>query len=75
MHADPGFLNALDPRVRGDYGTKMAELVKEDGILVTVLYPMMLKDGGPPFAIGLTELKRLLMTNAFKPLQLLLAFK
>jgi hypothetical protein len=67
---DHGFLNALDPRVRGDYGTKMAELVKEDGILVTVLYPMMLKDGGPPFAIGLTELKRLLMTNAFKPLQL-----
>ena len=67
---DHGFLNALDPRVRGDYGKKMAELVKEGGILVTVLYPMMMKEGGPPFAIGLTELKRLLMSNAFKPLQL-----
>lgn len=67
---DHGFLNALDSRVRADYGKKMAELVKEGGILVTVLYPMMVKEGGPPFAITLTDLKRLLMTNAFKPLQL-----
>jgi hypothetical protein len=67
---DHGFLNALDPRVRPTYAKKMGELVKESGYLVTVVYPMMIKEGGPPFGITLTELKRMLMANAFKPVQL-----
>jgi hypothetical protein len=67
---DHGFLNALDHRVHDDYGKKIGELVKENGIVVTILYPVMEKEGGPPFAVSIDRVKRIFMANAFKPLQL-----
>ena len=67
---DHGFLNALDHRIHDDYGKKIGELVKENGIVITILYPVMDKEGGPPFAVSIERVKRIFMSNAFKPLQL-----
>ena len=67
---DHGFLNALDHRIHDDYGKKIGELVKENGIVITILYPVMEKEGGPPFAVSIDRVKRIFKANAFKPLQL-----
>ena len=56
---DYTFLCALDPRVHKQWKKKMAELVKVDGELLCVVYPIMDKVGGPPWAMSLEYVEKL----------------
>jgi hypothetical protein len=56
---DYTFLCALDPRIHKEWKKKMSELVKIDGELLCMVYPIMDKVGGPPFAMSLEYVERL----------------
>eukprot|EP00605_Chrysophyceae_sp_TOSAG23-4_P002365 GSChrysophyteH1.ASY1.ANO1.2613.1 assembled CDS len=57
---DYTFLCALDPRVHGRWKEKMAELVKPNGELLCIVFPVMKKSGGPPFQMSLEYVEDLL---------------
>jgi methyl halide transferase len=63
---DYTFLCAIDPSIRLQWITKMSELVLKDGILLTLIFPICNKDGGPPFAMSLDIVEDLLMSNEQK---------
>jgi SAM-dependent methyltransferase len=62
---DYTFLCALPPSLRGSWGEQMAKLVKPNGVLVTLIFPIGDYEGGPPFAVS-TELYTELLSKAFK---------
>eukprot|EP01040_Poterioochromonas_malhamensis_P006220 gene6220-6694_t len=68
---DYTFLCALDPSVREDWARQMANLVKPNGILLTLIFPINVnKVGGPPFAVSLEGVKGLLEPVGFECLEL-----
>lgn len=67
---DYTFLCALDPSIRNDWANKMSEIVKPGGILLTLIFPIVEKVGGPPFAVSLQLLKDLLVPVGFECLEL-----
>jgi len=58
---DYTFLCALHPSVREGWAAKMAKLVKPGGVLLTLVFPICEKEGGPPFAMSLELVEALLM--------------
>ncbi len=60
---DYTFLCALDPSIRSDWAKMMSDLVKPGGILLTLIFPICEKTGGPPFAMSLNIVQELLMTG------------
>lgn len=50
---DYTFFCAINPSQRSDWGRRMAEIVNPGGTLVTIIYPDIEKDGGPPFAVNI----------------------
>lgn len=67
---DYTFLCALDPSVRIAWATKMAQLTKQGGLALTVIYPICDKEGGPPFKMSLELLSELLIPAGFECLEL-----
>lgn len=69
---DYTFLCALDPQIRPDWARKMADLVKEGGVLMTVIFPIRDDENipGPPFTVSLDLYKRLLEPVGFQCLEL-----
>jgi len=61
---DYTFLCALDPTVRGDWAKQMGVLTKPGGLLLTLVFPICEKTGGPPFAVNLQLVEDLLMTGS-----------
>lgn len=58
---DHTFLCALPPSRRAEWASKMAELLRPGGVLVTYMFPLADHEGGPPFALSeqtYTELLR-----------------
>jgi hypothetical protein len=54
------FFVALQPYQRKDWGAQMNALVKPDGLLITLAWPMPLEDGpkdiqGPPFLVEVQD--------------------
>eukprot|EP00605_Chrysophyceae_sp_TOSAG23-4_P000068 GSChrysophyteH1.ASY1.ANO1.70.1 assembled CDS len=60
---DYTFLCALHPSVQQQWATKMTELVRPGGLLLTLVFPICEKDGGPPYAMSLELVERLLTTG------------
>jgi len=56
---DYTFLCALDPRTHKAWKKKMADLVKIGGELLCLVYPVMHKEGGPPWAMSLEYVEKL----------------
>ena len=59
---DYTFFCALHPSLRGAWAEKMFNLLKPGGILCTLIYPIMPRDGGPPFEVS-TELYQQYLVN------------
>ena len=63
---DYTFLCALDPSVRPQWAQKMAELVKPQGELLTLIFPIREPDDkGPPFQVSMELYKELLEPMGF----------
>lgn len=67
---DYTFLCALDPSVRSLWAAKMSALVKPGGELLTLIYPIGNRIGGPPFKVSLDMFPELLGTVGFSCKQL-----
>jgi methyl halide transferase len=57
---DYTFLCALQPEQRPAWAAQMAELLAPGGELVTLIFPIIEKEGGPPFAVSLDTFTQLL---------------
>ena len=66
---DYTFLCALDPSVRTDWAKQMSSIIKKDGVLMTLVFPICEKQGGPPFAVNLGIVEELLVNEGFEKLQ------
>lgn len=66
---DYTFFCAIDPSLRAEWADKMFSLLKPGGILCTLIYPIMPRDGGPPFEVDM-EVYRKLLAPRFSQLQL-----
>ena len=63
---DYTFLCALDPSVRPQWAQKMAELVKPQGELLTLIFPIREPDDkGPPFQVSMELYRELLEPVGF----------
>ena len=49
---DHTFLCALPPSKRQDWASKMTELVRPGGVLITYMFPLAEHESGPPFALS-----------------------
>ncbi len=67
---DYTFLCALDPSIRHLWAQKMADLVKPGGELLTLIFPIGTRSGGPPFAVSLALMEELLLPVGFTCKQL-----
>lgn len=70
---DYTFLCALDPSIRIQWAQKMARLIKPGGELLTLIFPIIDRSGGPPFAMSLELVRSLVEPAGFtcKQLELL----
>ncbi|KAI8371911.1 S-adenosyl-L-methionine-dependent methyltransferase [Blakeslea trispora] len=48
---DYTFLCAMDLHMRPAWGKRYAEIMRKDGILITLMFPIDDHEGGPPFAV------------------------
>ncbi|CAJ1428876.1 unnamed protein product [Effrenium voratum] len=67
---DCTFLCALDPSARTDWARKMGELLEPEGTLITCIFPICDKEGGPPFAMSVPLVKGLLEPAGFRAAEL-----
>jgi methyl halide transferase len=68
---DYTFLCALPPELREDWARKNAELIAQDGVLVTLMFPLgkPLSDGGPPYGLSFAAYEELLGKVGFVVVQ------
>uniref|UniRef100_Q9ZSZ7 Methyl chloride transferase n=1 Tax=Batis maritima TaxID=4436 RepID=Q9ZSZ7_BATMA len=64
------FFCAIDPKMRPAWGKAMYELLKPDGELITLMYPITNHEGGPPFSVSESEYEKVLVPLGFKQLSL-----
>lgn len=57
---DYTFFCALEPELRPLWGSQMANLIKPGGELFTLIFPIMEKPDGPPFAVSFDAYKSVL---------------
>ncbi len=67
---DYTFLCALDPSLRARWASTMKGLLKPDGELVTLIYPLGDYEGGPPYAMSVGLVRGLLEAVGFEPFYL-----
>lgn len=67
---DYTFFCAIDPRLRGQWGSQMARLVAPSGHLLTLMFPlgdvqseMMMPTEGPPFAVSFAAYESVLTSH------------
>ncbi|KAJ3283663.1 hypothetical protein HK104_010280 [Borealophlyctis nickersoniae] len=60
---DHTFLCALPPHLRSDWASKMAELTRPGGVLITYMFPLANHESGPPFALTTEIYEHLLSPN------------
>ncbi|CAK8996684.1 unnamed protein product [Durusdinium trenchii] len=66
---DCTFLCALDPSVRVAWAQKTHSLLKPGGTLLTCIFPICDKEGGPPFAMSVPLVRSLLEPEGFQAVE------
>eukprot|EP00434_Breviolum_minutum_P021863 symbB.v1.2.019296.t1/scaffold1554.1/size111945/2 len=67
---DCTFLCALDPSVRAAWAKKTLSLLQPDGTLLTCIFPICDKEGGPPFAMSVPLVRSILEPEGFQAVEL-----
>jgi SAM-dependent methyltransferase len=57
---------AIDPKRRTEFVNLISRLLKPGGLYISLAYPLTQKQGGPPFAVTVSELVRLFQERGFK---------
>ena len=67
---DYTFFCALDPGMRDDWSTSWSNLLKDNGLLITAIFPIVPgKTGGPPYSVNLDMYKQYLEPKGFELLE------
>lgn len=67
---DYTFLCALDPSIRSDWADHMVSLLSPGGELVTLIFPIVEKEDGPPYAVSEAIVAGLLETRGLEAVRL-----
>jgi len=62
---DYTFLCAIEPSMRKPWVTRMKKLLKPGGELITLIFPIESREGGPPYAMSIDLVKNLLEPEGF----------
>eukprot|EP00588_Corethron_pennatum_P003261 CAMPEP_0194284580 /NCGR_PEP_ID=MMETSP0169-20130528/27917_1 /TAXON_ID=218684 /ORGANISM="Corethron pennatum, Strain L29A3" /LENGTH=224 /DNA_ID=CAMNT_0039030421 /DNA_START=152 /DNA_END=823 /DNA_ORIENTATION=+ len=68
---DCTFLCALDPSAREEWARRMASLLAPGGELLTAVFPIGDRDGGPPYAMSVSLVRSLLEPAGFEAIVVL----
>ncbi|CAA0376713.1 unnamed protein product [Arabidopsis thaliana] len=60
------FFCAIEPEMRPAWAKSMYELLKPDGELITLMYPITDHDGGPPYKVDVSTFEEVLVPIGFK---------
>ncbi|XP_024008783.1 probable thiol methyltransferase 1 isoform X3 [Eutrema salsugineum] len=60
------FFCAIEPEMRAAWAKSMHELLKPDGELITLMYPITDHDGGPPYKVAVSSYEDVLIPVGFK---------
>ncbi|CAO3598223.1 unnamed protein product [Absidia cylindrospora] len=60
---DYTMLCALPPVLRQDWAARYAEIIKPGGVLICLMFPLVEKEGGPPYAVTVQLYDDLLLSN------------
>lgn len=63
---DYTFLCALPPSMRQQWADKLAKLLKVGSTVITLMFPMVPMEGGPPFSLTVETYKELLEPHGFE---------
>ncbi|CAH0376789.1 unnamed protein product [Pelagomonas calceolata] len=66
---DCTFLCALDPSLREKWATKQKALLDENGTLLSCIFPICEKVGGPPYALSVPLVTELLKPEGFEAVE------
>jgi hypothetical protein len=67
---DSTFLCAIPPRRREEWAARYAKLIRPGGELVSNVFPIGDFEGGPPFALTVETVEKLLAPAGFEPVSL-----
>lgn len=68
---DYTFFVAIEPSLRPSWALKMAELLKPEGELITLMFPISDHEGGPPYKVSVADYEELLVPLGFTPVSVL----
>lgn len=63
---DYTFFCAIDPGMRSAWASRMESLLKPDGELITLMFPISDHDGGPPYKVSIADYEEVLHPLGFK---------
>ncbi|KAL8048995.1 hypothetical protein ABFX02_07G103800 [Erythranthe guttata] len=67
---DYTFFCAIEPKLRSLWARKMSDLLKSDGELITLMYPIDDHEGGPPYKVSVADYEEVLHPLGFKATQI-----
>ncbi|XP_041989791.1 probable thiol methyltransferase 2 isoform X1 [Salvia splendens] len=67
---DYTFFCAIEPELRSLWAKKMSNLLKPDGELITLIYPIDDHEGGPPYKVSVADYEEELHTVGFEATQI-----
>ncbi|XP_073141449.1 probable thiol methyltransferase 2 isoform X2 [Henckelia pumila] len=63
---DYTFFCAIEPDMRSAWARKVHDLLKPDGELITLMYPIEDREGGPPYKVSVTDYEDVLHPAGFR---------
>uniref|UniRef100_A0A7N0U779 Thiol methyltransferase 2 n=1 Tax=Kalanchoe fedtschenkoi TaxID=63787 RepID=A0A7N0U779_KALFE len=63
---DYTFFCAIEPCMRSAWADKINELLKPDGELITLIFPISDHEGGPPYRVSVTDYEKVLNPMGFE---------
>ncbi|XP_019056498.1 PREDICTED: probable thiol methyltransferase 2 [Tarenaya hassleriana] len=63
---DYTFLTAFPPEMRPSWAKRVEQLLKPGGELITLMFPLDDRDGGPPYSISVSDYKKILIPLGFE---------
>ncbi|XP_010101337.2 probable thiol methyltransferase 2 isoform X2 [Morus notabilis] len=67
---DYTFFCAIEPHLRSAWARKMADILKPDGELITLMFPISDHVGGPPYKVSVSDYEEVLHPMGFKAISI-----
>ncbi|XP_021889222.1 probable thiol methyltransferase 2 [Carica papaya] len=67
---DYTFFCAIEPSMRSAWAKRMHELLKLDGELITMIFPITDRVGGPPYSVSVAAYEEVLCPIGFRPVSI-----